>query len=681
MQMNENKVDLYIRDAVEFLRKFKANEIKMFSLLYSIFYCKTYINLDLFTGSTIKPDMRKIKEESKKKLNADIFKQIDTNSPVAIEIINWLKNNPPIETEEDVLGTIYLLCSEKSKRKRLGEHYTRIDLVNLIFDTDTYEVSGLRNLTMIDPACGSGNFLVVYLRRIFQEVQRDTAESDTVLEKLYSRELISGVDLQEIPVLIAKIRLLMLIVNFFKKIEPKRILPIFQLDSLLNEESSILEENQYDIVATNPPYLSYQAIDINLRNELSTKYSTAIGKFDLYTIFIEKSISLAKEENGKVIVLCSDKFTTAAYGKPIRHYINECAQLKQVFDLNTIFPFKATVLSAVYFFEKTILKEDSDPILQEVIFSEQGLSLISKGIIKKGATWRSINLATEKVYKKVLKLRNVKELQEISKSILVGIQTTADSVFCRDLTNEFVKELRLERELIHPLIRGRNLVKWGYRWSGNKKGSDTNILYPYIEKNAQTVRINLKDFPNVSKYLKEHKELLGNRPYIREKTTKEWFDLWVERSHETFRRIKILTPDLSSECRFYLDTENNFYNGTIYAIELEQHFDLNDYKFLLGILNSNITLFFHKQINPVHLQSKKYRFQSSVMKKYPILMLEKQDKRYQELVRLVDQVILKVVNDKDPTRAEVKINKLVYEIYNLNKHDIEIIEDFLLESQ
>ena len=56
-----------------------------------------------------------------------------------------------------------------------------------------------------------------------------------------------------------------------------------------------------------------------------------------------------------MIVLCSDKFMATQYGKGIREYVDNTSKLLRVYDLSSIFPFEAAVLSAVYIFEKILM--------------------------------------------------------------------------------------------------------------------------------------------------------------------------------------------------------------------------------------------------------------------------------------------------------------------------------------
>jgi len=668
----------YVNKALNIIGELNNNAFDTFCLLYGLIYCDRHLGLSTLTHSIECLNIEAIKNEAVNELNEDIFIRLDTANLGCVKIIEWLRKNPPLSPIEDVLGALHLTISEEAKRKKLGEHYTNQELINIIFDE--IDIENNLNNNLIDPACGSGNFLVCFVSRLLFKCKDSNTTNETI-RKIFDRELISGVDIQDITCLIAKIRLLMIIVDFSKVGYPCKSIPVYQLDTLIEGESEILTDNQYDIVATNPPYLRYHSLDDKLRNIYKKSYYSAKGKYDIYTLFIEKSIRLAKKKSGKISIVCSDKFMASSYGEAIRSFVINNTNLVKVLDLSAIYPFDAAVLSAIYFFDNTVEAAAKEAAWEKLFWENNTAISREVGTIGFEDIWRYKSTQTENLFKKVIEHPDAKILKDYCKSILVGLQTTADSVFCKSMTNEFIEKNNIEKKLVFPMLRGRNLKKWGYEWSGKKVGVDTFVLYPYDEENNITKKIRLLQYPNVMKYLLDNKHILESRTYFESKSTKEWFEHWVERTHKTFRDIKILTPDLASECRFSLDTKGFFYNGTVYSIKLENNFKEDDYKYLLGVLNSNLILFCHKQLNPLHLQSKKYRFQSPIMKKYPIIFLDKNDDMYVRIVSLVDEIMKKARKRENIKNKEVELNNLIYEVYTLTHDETKVIENFLNENE
>ncbi|CAG9623267.1 Eco57I restriction-modification methylase domain-containing protein [Sutcliffiella rhizosphaerae] len=660
----------YIFETVDQIKKnknIKMSDLQCYYLLYAISFCSRYIEINAWSKDLNSIDFKELKTESMEKLNKSIFSELDLENKNLFFFFNWLKKHPPFYTTEDILGSIYVLCSGKEQRKKLGEHYTQNELVEFILTELGDELKPTKKI--IDPACGSGNFLVRILGAFLEKGSFESNQN--IVNNLIAGEFIIGVDIQKIPCLITKLRMLMEVVYYQKVIDPNIEFPIYQVNSLL-ENHEFLEDNSFDLVITNPPYLRYQLIDQDVRKKLKDIYYSATGRFDLYPIFIEKSLKLVKEL-GKVIVLCSDKFMATQYGRGIREYVGKNAELLKVYDLSAIFPFEAAVLSAVYFFEKHTnnnIVNNSDWF--KVINDVEVLSKKRLGNVIIDEKWRYVEDTSEAILKKILNNSNIL-LGDIISKVSIGVQTTADNVFCKEMTNDFVLEKKLEKEVLHPLLRGRNLKKWTYTWSGDQKNKDTNILYPYENLDGVSIPIQLNDYSNVKKYLLEHKTELSNRTYFMKQSSKKWFEHWTPRSFNTFSGIKILTPDLSSYNKFSLDTKGYFYNGTVYGIKLKNEYILNDYKYLLGILNSNVLSFFHKQINSTHLHSKKYRFQAPTIKEYPLVFLDRETNEYTEIVRIVDEILNTQTNI---SFLEGLLNDIVYRVYKLEIEDRGIIEAF-----
>jgi adenine-specific DNA-methyltransferase len=660
----------YINELGNLLKSKWSDLHHSFFLLYLIAYSLRYVEMDNWPRKTNKLSLEELKIEASLKISHELYSSWDVSSSKNYEIIHWLLQNPPLDTSDDILGDIYLLCS--SQRKQMGEHYTRPDLVAYICDNlplpKVLSTQFVFNSRIIDPACGSGNFVSEIIKRALS--QKNETELKDIVDHIFSSNCIVGVDIQEGPCLLTKIRILMDVVRFIGVYDPAWVLPVYCANSLIDKIEP-LEDNLYDIVITNPPYLRYQSIPKEIRMSLSENYISAQGSYDLYVLFIEKAMRLAKNKVGQVCILCSDKFMTSAYGKGIRQYVPSIATLTEVLDLSDIFPFKAAVLSAVYYFRNEI---SNDAVSwKRISASNEGFKSEKLGTIEMGGIWRYVNDSSEHVFKFLNELELSIKLRHFARKIFVGIKTTADEVFCKTMTNEFVEQNEIESELVFPFLRGRNLRKWGFNWTGNKENRDTNILYPYTKIMGRTTVIGLEEYPGAAKYLFQHRDKLSARDYINE-SSKQWFEIWVTQSHNHFQNVKIMTPDISSSCMFSLDTQGYFCNGTVYCIQLDEQKNIDDYKYLLGILNSKVMEFYHKKSYPTKIHSNKYRFQTSTMENYPIIELPHNDQRFSEIVSIVNTLI---AGNGNTNESEELLNKVVYNIYGLEKCQIAIIEEFV----
>jgi len=179
---------------------------------------------------------------------------------------------------------------------------------------------------------------------------------------------------------------------------------------------------------------------------------------------------------------------------------------------------------------------------------------------------------------------------------------------------ETIEEYELERELLKPVLRGEDVRKWNTSWTG------LYIIYPYKEANGQPVKVDLRKFPNVEKYLKQFKQRLMERWYIkkvRNDKAKEdkWFEYADPRNFEQFETLKLLTPDISTRNNFVMDTESYYCLNVIYAINLST--TKVDSKYLLGVLNSKLQEFYFKHISPF-ISGGYYRYITQYLERLPI---------------------------------------------------------------
>ncbi|MFQ6063292.1 MAG: class I SAM-dependent DNA methyltransferase, partial [Methanosarcinales archaeon] len=88
----------------------------------------------------------------------------------------------------------------------------------------------------------------------------------------------------------------------------------------------------YDFVVGNPPYVRIERLSENQREYYRKIYVSASGRFDLYSLFIERGMDWLKED-GKIGVITSNKFIKRGYGKALRKLILQECKIEQYVDL------------------------------------------------------------------------------------------------------------------------------------------------------------------------------------------------------------------------------------------------------------------------------------------------------------------------------------------------------------
>ena len=82
------------------------------------------------------------------------------------------------------------------------------------------------------------------------------------------------------------------------------------------EFPEIFNENGFDIVIGNPPYVRQERIK-EIKPYLKDNYEVYTGVADLYVYFFEKGLKLLKNR-GMFSFICSNKFARVNYGKNLQ---------------------------------------------------------------------------------------------------------------------------------------------------------------------------------------------------------------------------------------------------------------------------------------------------------------------------------------------------------------------------
>ena len=379
--------------------------------------------------------------------------------------------------ESDVLGNIYeqylgnilkatpkrvKLESSKVHRKEQGIYYTPSYIVDYIVKNTvgeyvkTHSPEEIRNVRILDPACGSGSFLI----RAYKELENywkqnsDFAQLTLDSEGFYSKKVdilknnIFGVDLDPKAVEIAQLNLLLQIS------ERKQRLPILQNNikignSLIEdpnisdkafkweeEFSEIMKNGRFDIVIGNPPYGA--ELTGQQRDWISRNYDFSKSYKNTALVFIEKSINLLKE-GGKFAMIVPKSLAFSQEWKNGRKLIRD--HLTKVLDVSKAF---------------------EDVLLEQIVIT------LEKNIMSPNYVLDSVSnsLSVKKVYTDLtdsIILHDNKEDFEIFKRMIASTKRLGDiSETSRGLPfQKYVVKTRTK----HPIVRGKNITRYNFATS------------------------------------------------------------------------------------------------------------------------------------------------------------------------------------------------------------------------
>jgi type II restriction/modification system DNA methylase subunit YeeA len=185
----------------------------------------------------------------------------DVIAEIARTLSTYEIATPQLEPEfaRDLLKRLYQNLVPSDIRHNLGEYYTPDWLAELMLDEVGLSLENLMkmgeedplkplNIRVLDPACGSGTFLVLYISRL-----RRYAEEHYLVDVLpkYILENVVGYDLNPLAVLTARTNYLLAIADLLQYVPGSIEIPIYLADSIMVEKRSEFTKSEF----TGPVYL------------------------------------------------------------------------------------------------------------------------------------------------------------------------------------------------------------------------------------------------------------------------------------------------------------------------------------------------------------------------------------------------------------------------------------------
>ena len=564
----------------------------------------------------------------------------------------------------------------------------------------------VKNMKIIDPACGSGAFLIEafdYLMKISEYIKEQIASfnisgSYSLTEDITSSILLNniyGVDLSAESVEITKLAL------WLKTADPSR--PLENLDENIKHGNSVVDDKQidenfafnwkkefseifenggFDIVIGNPPYVRQESIK-EIKPHLQKNYTVYTGVADLYCYFYELGYKLLKKDSGYLGFITSNKWFRAKYGQNLRQFLLENTEILEIIDYNGIKIFDgATVDSNIIVFKA---KKDSENINEMSIkIGESDYFKLKQNSLSSEMFVFSHNEEEISIKEKIEKIG--KPLKEWEISINYGVKTGLNDAF---IINKETRDMLINAdfknsEVIKPLLRGRDIKKY-----------DINFAELYLinihngTKNKDAININ--DYPKIKEWLDTFEPKLSKRS----DKGKTPYNLRNCAYLDDFEKEKIVYAEMVQSPQFYYDKDGYNILNTAYLIVGK------NLKYLIAFLNSNfITYAFKKYYSGGGLGKNGLRYIRNFVEKLPIkpyenetyledkvteilatnkkisdykILLEraKSNKKYDEIIDLE-----KLLEDSQllVQKLEYEINQEIYKIYGLTQKEIDFIE-------
>ncbi|MFD1167174.1 Eco57I restriction-modification methylase domain-containing protein [Sphingobacterium daejeonense] len=438
----------------------------------------------------------------------------------------------------------------------------------------------------------------------------------------------------------------------------------FEFPEVLNDDGDFVG---FDVVIGNPPYIRVQNLEHNIIDYFKSNYKSFFQKADIYLLFIEKAISLLKENSG-LSFINPTLFLSSDYGQGLREFLTQY-KVSRIVDFGDLPIFEEAITYTGIFF---ISKSNPENIQFKKI--ESLSNIISNLNEPKYESFNQSNFGKENWVLKNDKhnnlLNKLQSLQNLGSIAVInsGCFTGFDKAFFVD--DKTITENNLEEDVIKPVIMGKEPKKYKLQKPIKK------CIYPYkLGDNNETEIIEeqafKESFPNCYNYLLNFKSELENRMDSR-KTFKEMGRVWYSYTRKglinIFDEKKILVGYIVSKNTYCLDEIGYMFSvGRVFAIQPN---DKQLSEIILGILNSKVSEFLMTSLCPIK-QGGFYKISSQYLNSFPIPNLES------EIITRIKELVLNIQSDKATNTADLEkqIDKLVYKLYDLTEEEIKIIEN------
>ena len=427
--------------------------------------------------------------------------------------------------------------------------------------------------------------------------------------------------------------------------------PFFSAEWMFNVKDG------FDIIIGNPPYIQLQ----NNGGELNKLYAPCgfqsfASTGDIYCLFYERGWQLLKD-NGHLCFITSNKWMRAGYGEKLRTFFANNTDPKLMIDFGGVKIFEsATVDTNILLYEKSknthhtrcavTNKQNKDSINNLSVFvQQQGTFCDFSG----GDSWVILSPIEQSIKRKIEAVGT--PLKDWDINIYRGVLTGCNEAFIisTEKRNEILANCKTEderkrtEELIRPILRGRDIKRYGYEWA------DLWLINTHNGVKERIPRIRIEDYPAVKAHLDQFWDKIkdradqGDTPY----------NLRNCAYLEDFSKPKIVYPETTQGAYFAFDNSGIMLDKTCFMLISE------DAVYIQRTLSSKLFEFAYKTIfSSVELGKSGYQYNKHALVKLPILLPNPAEQK---------MVVECSINTLD---------NMIYSLYNLENEEVCYINEY-----
>ena len=415
----------------------------------------------------------------------------------------------------------------------------------------------------------------------------------------------------------------------------------------------------FDIVIGNPPYIQLQINGGELAKLYENcNYSTFARTGDIYCLFYERGWQLLNK-GGHLCYITSNKWMRAGYGENTRDFFAHKTNPKLLIDFAGVKIFEsATVDTNILLFSKSnnqhetvcavTNKQNKDSVKNLSDFVQQQNSICD---FNSSDSWVILSPIEQSIKRKIEAVGT--PLKDWDIQINYGIKTGFNDAFiistekrneilanCRD-----AEERKRTEELIRPILRGRDIKRYGYVDNG------LYLINTHNGIRGRIPRINIENYPAVKAHLDQYWDKIA----IRADKGDTPYNLRNCAYLEDFSKQQIVWIELSDDPKFAL-AEKIMSVNTVFFMTGEHILHL------LGLLNSRLITWYFRHCIGTTSGVGTNRWLKYTIEQIPMAPVSSKLKELSFL-------ITKSYNEE----KNQEIDLLVCRLYNLNEDEITYI--------
>ncbi len=463
-------------------------------------------------------------------------------------------------------------------------------------------LEALRDFTIVDPACGSGAFLVAAfdeMARRYRDAVKALEALDVEVEFDVFDEIVTknlfGVDLNPESVEITRLSLWLKTARRNHRLQNLEA-TIRDGNSLINDAAfsdrpfdwtsafpEVTTRGGFDVVIGNPPYVRMEHLK-PIKPYLSEHYVVADDRTDLYAYFFEKGVQILKP-GGRLGYISSSTFFKTGSGENLRTFLGDGVGIEDVIDFGDVQVFEGvTTYPAILTLRKGERGDEGD--LRFLGVTDRAPEDLGRDFTRRAVTmprarlgkgsWQFEDDALAALRAKIVVGRRT--LGEVYGAPLYGIKTGLNEAFVIDRATRDALVARDPRsaDLLKPFLKGENIKRWRI---------ESDDLYLI---NTPKGQVDIEAYTAVRDWLAPFKDALEKRA-----TKQEWWELQQAQVayQDRLAGLKISYPHFQNRRMFSAERSGAFSNDKSYFIAADDDA-------LLAYLNSSAAWFLLTSLSP-----------------------------------------------------------------------------------